>query len=97
MISLPEILFKRGEVSKILGVTVATLANREKAGKFPEAKRDVNNYRMYSLQDVMSLQLASYGYINTVPLAEALFDKGYSSPKEVAQMIEAAIQERTLH
>lgn len=96
MISLPEILFKRSEVSRMLGITVATIANRENSGKFPVAKRDINNYRIYSLQDVMSLQLTSYGYINTVPLAEALYDKGYGSAKEVAQIIENAIQQRTL-
>lgn len=81
--------FTRKDVSNILNCTTLTIANREKVGKYPEAKRDLNNYRVYSLKDVLSLQRITYGYIDNRPIISVLYDKGYTDQKLVAKMLDA--------
>lgn len=84
--------FSRKDVSNILNVTTLTIANREKAGKYPPPKRDLNNYRVYSLKDVINLQRLTYGMVDNRPIVSVLFDKGFKDMKEVSKMLDAVEQ-----
>lgn len=86
---LKEPKFTRKNIADILGVTTLTIANREKAGKYPDPKRDLNNYRIYSLKDVMNLQRLTFGSIDNRPILSVLYDKGFKDPKVVAKLIDA--------
>lgn len=94
-----EPLFTRGEVAKILNVTPLTIANREKPvngkpAKYPEPKRDLNNYRVYTLNDVLNLQLLTYHTIDTRPVMSVLYDKGWRDKKQLGHIMEQALSRR---
>lgn len=89
-----EPTFSRGDVAKILNVTTLTIANREKRGQYPEAKRDINGYRIYTLNDVYNLQLVTFNYIDTRPILSVMYDKGYTSAKVATQIVDAALDRR---
>lgn len=87
--------FGRGEVASILNVATLTISNREKSGKYPPPQRDLNNYRVYTLNDVLNLQLLTYHEIDPKPIVSVLYDKGYTDVKEVIKMIDKTMQRRT--
>lgn len=89
-----EPIFTRGDIAKILNVTPLTISNREKRGKYPEPKRDLNNYRVYTLNDVFNLQMLTYDRVDTRPILSLLYDKGWRDMKELGQLIEAALARR---
>lgn len=43
------------QAAKIIGVTELTLRNWDKAGKFVAARHPMNNYRVYTLDQIESL------------------------------------------
>lgn len=88
--TLPVPLFGRGDVAKILNVTPLTIANRERAKKYPLPKRDLNNYRVYTLGDVLHLQHLTYQDTDARPILSLLYDKGYRDMHQLVQMIDAA-------
>lgn len=90
-----EPIFTRSEVSQILNVTTLTVSNREKNKKYPLPRRDLNNYRIYTLNDVFNLQLITYSHIDPKPIISILYDKGYSDIKSLGQMIDSALSKRT--
>lgn len=85
------IKFLRKDVAKILNVTTATIANRETSGVYPEPARDLNNYRIYDLADIIKLQLISYGKIDPRPIISVLYDKGYRDQKEIGRILDKII------
>lgn len=92
-------IFKRGDVAKILNVTPLTIANREKSeddkpALYPEPKRDANNYRIYTLSDVMNLQIITYGMIDTRPIISILYDKGWRDTKALGKLMERALNQK---
>lgn len=87
--------FNRSEVAKILNVSTLTVANREKNNKYPDPKRDLNNYRIYSINDVFNLQLITFNYVDPKPIISVLYDKGYRDSKHLAQIIDEALSTRT--
>lgn len=87
-------IFWRGDVAKILNISTLTVANREDAGKYPQPRRDLNNYRIYSLNDVLHLQHLTYGSIDTRPIMSVLYDKGWDDPKRLGQLMERAMKRR---
>lgn len=87
--------FTRKDVARILNVATLTVRNREKRGQYPEPRRDLNRYRVYSLHDVMSLQLITYGRIDTRTILSVLFDKGYQDPKELGVIMDEALSRRS--
>lgn len=89
-----EPIFTRSEVSQILNVTTLTVSNREKNKKYPLPRRDLNNYRIYTLNDVFNLQLITYSHIDPKPIISILYDKGYSDIKALGQMIDSALSKR---
>jgi hypothetical protein len=89
-----EPTFTRGDVAKILNVTPLTVANREKANKYPEPRRDVNNYRIYSINDVLNLQLITYKAIDPRPIISVLYDKGYRDEKRLSKILDSALSAR---
>lgn len=89
-----EPIFNRGDVAKILNVTPLTIANREKQEKYPEPKRDLNNYRIYTLNDVLNLQLLTFQAIDTRPIMSLLYDKGYRDMKYLGQVMDQALSRR---
>ena len=91
----PEPIFTRGDVAKILNVTPLTIANREKTKKYPEPKRDLNQYRIYSLNDIFNLQLLTYQALDPRPVISVLYDKGYRDTKELGKIIDKALSSRT--
>lgn len=93
--SNPEPIFTRGEVAKILNVTPLTIANREKAKKYPEPRRDLNNYRVYSINDIFNLQLLTFSTLDPRPIMSTLYDKGYRDLKENNIIIDNALSIRT--
>jgi DNA-binding transcriptional MerR regulator len=86
--------FNRSEVAKILNVTTLTVANREKSNRYPEPKRDLNNYRIYTINDVLNLQLLTYNHIDPKPIISVLYDKGYRDTKLLAEIIDEAMSNR---
>ena len=89
-----EPLFTRGDVAKILNVTPLTISNREKAEKYPEPKRDINNYRIYTLNDVLNLQLITFGELDTRPVLSLLYDKGWTDARQLGQIMDKALSRR---
>jgi len=86
--------FTRGEVAKILGITPITIANREKANKYPAPNRDMNNYRVYTLSDVLNLQLITFNKIDGAPIISILYDKGFRDARKIMQAIDNAISNK---
>jgi hypothetical protein len=89
--------FNRSEVALVLDVSVLTVANREKNGKYPRPKRDLNNYRYYTLNDLFNLQLKTFNHIDTKPIISVMYDKGYGSFKNVSQIIDQALSKRGIN
>ncbi len=83
-------VFSRGDVAKILNITPLTIANREKAAKYPPPTRDLNNYRIYSLVDVVRLQHVTNHSSDPRPIVSLLYDKGYRDIAQVTAMVETA-------
>ena len=86
--------FNRSEVAKILNVSTLTIANREKNKKYPNPRRDLNNYRIYTINDVLNLQLVTYNHIDPKPIVSVLYDKGYKDTKYLGQIIDEALSNR---
>ena len=91
---LSEPIFTRSELAQILNVSPLTIANREKSKKYPNPKRDLNKYRIYTLNDVLNLQLLTYSYIDPNPIISILYDKGYKDSKVLGEMIDQALSKR---
>ena len=89
-----EPIFTRSDVAQILNVSPLTIANREKTKKYPIPKRDLNKYRIYTLNDIFNLQLITYNHIDPKPIISILFDKGYKDPKIVSEMIDQVLSRR---
>jgi DNA-binding transcriptional MerR regulator len=89
-----EPIFARSEVAQILNVSPLTIANREKNKKYPNPKRDLNQYRIYTLNDVLNLQLITYSYVDPKPIISILYDKGYKDTKLLGEMIDQAMSKR---
>lgn len=94
MNTFEEPTFTRGDVAKILNVTPLTIANREEANRYPKPTRDINNYRIYTINDVLNLQLISFGRINTAPVFSILYDKGYTDMKKLSVIMDRALSRR---
>lgn len=86
--------FNRSEVAKILNVSTLTIANREKNKKYPNPRRDLNNYRIYTINDVLNLQLLTYNHVDPKPIISVLYDKGYKDTKYLGQIIDEALSNR---
>jgi len=93
--SYSEPIFTRSEVAQILNVTTLTISNRERDKKYPQPKRDLNNYRVYSLNDIFNLQLITYSAIDPKPIISILYDKGFNDIKALRQMIDSILSKRT--
>jgi DNA-binding transcriptional MerR regulator len=91
---ISEPIFTRSEIAQILNVSPLTIANREKNKKYPSPKRDLNKYRIYTLNDVLNLQLITYSHIDTKPIISILYDKGYKDTKLLGEMIDQALSKR---
>lgn len=89
-----EPIFNRSDVAIILNVSSLTIANREKSKKYPEPKRDMNNYRIYTLNDIFNLQLITYNHIDPKPVISILYDKGYRDTKILGEMIDSVLSRR---
>lgn len=90
--SIPS--FNRSEVAKILNISTLTVANREKHKRYPQPKRDLNNYRLYSINDVLNLQLITFNHIDPKPIISVLYDKGYRDSKLLSEIIDEAMSNR---
>lgn len=89
-----EPVFFRGDVAKVLNCTPLTIANRERRGRYPEPKRDLNGYRVYDLNDILNLQLVTFNSLDARPLLALLFDRGYKDPKTASVLIDNALNRR---
>lgn len=87
-------VFTRGDVAKILNVSPLTIANREKSKKYPQPNRDINGYRIYTLNDVFNLQLLTFRTIDQKPIISILYDKGFRDHKQIASILDAAMAKR---
>lgn len=83
-----EPVFTRKDLAKILNVTPLTIANREKRSQYPEPRRDLNGYRIYSLGDVIALQILTFERVDPNPIISVLYDKGYRDTTKLAQITE---------
>lgn len=91
---LTEPIFNRSEVAQILNVSTLTISNREKNNKYPKPKRDLNNYRVYFLNDVFNLQLLTYSHIDPKPIISIMYDKGFEDVKQLGKMIDSVLSKR---
>ena len=89
-----EPIFTRSDIAIILNVSSLTIANKEKNKKYPEPKRDMNNYRIYTLNDIFNLQLITYNHIDPKPVISILYDKGYRDTKILGEMIDSVLSRR---
>lgn len=89
-----SVVFHKSDVARILGVTNNTITNRERSGRYPPPRRDLNGHRVYSINDVLNLQLLTYELVDPRPIASILFDKGIRDPKIVSQMLDQALARR---
>lgn len=87
--------FSRGEIANILRVTTATIANREKKGIYPLPTRDLNNRRIYTIDDVLRLQSISFKSIDPKPIISVLHDKGFDDIVATQHIIDEAIKKIT--
>ena len=87
--------FFRSEVARVLGVTPATIANREKRGIYPHPTREVNNYRSYDLSDIVELQRITFGHPHPQELALLLYERGVTDVDEAASLIDKALGRNT--
>jgi len=92
--SIAEPIFNRSEIAQILNVSTLTISNREKNNKYPKPKRDLNNYRIYNLNDVFNLQLLTYNHIDPKPIISIMYDKGFEDVKQLGRMIDSALSKR---
>ena len=83
--------FSRGQVASILGINTQTIANREKSGKYPEPKRDSNDFRCYTLEDVFALQMISNGAINPGSILDVMYDMGYRNQSKMTQILDETL------
>ena len=84
--------FFRGDVAKILGCTTLTIRNQEARKTFPEARRAANGYRLYSLVDVIRLQMLYNKHINLNAILSALWDKKYRDIEQCQYWLQIALQ-----
>lgn len=91
-----EPFLTRSEVAQVLNVTSLTIANREKRKQYPLPQRDLNGYRRYNLNDVFNLQLITYNQIDTKPILSVLYDKGFTDPKILGNLMDKALSSRTV-
>jgi len=89
-----EPIFTRSEIAQILNVSPLTIANREKNSKYPRPRRDMNGYRIYTLNDIFNLQLITFNLIDPKPIISILYDKGYRDTKFLGEMIDSVISRR---
>lgn len=94
-----EPLFTRGEVAKILNCSPLTISNREKPdedgnSKYPQPRRDLNNYRIYNINEVMTLQIITFGKIDTRPIMSVMYDKGWTDASQAAKLVEKYLNAR---
>lgn len=87
-------IFTRGELAKILKCAPLTIANREKSKKYPSPDRDLNGYRIYSLNDVFNLQLITFNKLDPRPVVSIMYDKGYRDPKEIGKMVDEVLSRK---
>lgn len=78
------------EVCEILDVTRKTIYNRERSGKYPQARRNASGYRIYTIDEVVALQLLTIGQVDPRRIASVLYDMGYTDPQWVSRTIAAA-------
>ena len=93
--SSAEPIFSRGELAKILNVTPLTIANREKRKQYPAPRRDLNNYRIYTINDILNIQLLTYKRIDERPIIAIMFDKGIHNAKSCNRILQEAVSRRT--
>lgn len=91
-----------GQAAKVLGVSVSTLRNWDREGKFPATRHPINHYRLYSQDTVLRLRerIVAYGPDPTTPpygRAESRFDVTFVAPlalteKQIQQSYRPYIQ-----
>ena len=86
--------FSRSDVAKILNCSVLTIRNQESKGNFPAPQRAANNYRIYTISDVINLQYIYLKSHNFNAILSILWDKGYTDPDQCRNWIVAAIEEQ---
>ena len=65
-------LLRVNEAARELGISEAWLRRAEQRGRIPRARRDVNNWRVYTMEDVARLRRALF--------PEATVDEGTDGP-----------------
>lgn len=75
--------FTRQEVAHLLQCAPLTIANREKKGVYPPAKRDYKEHRYYVLADVFELMYITDKQIYLKPIVAVMHDKGYTDIKDL--------------
>lgn len=75
--------FTRREAATLLQCAPLTIANREKAGTYPDPKRDSNNIRYYYVSDILELMWITHKQIYLKPMVAILFDKGYTEKADL--------------
>lgn len=84
--------FTRSEVAVILNCSPLTIYNREKSGKYPSPSRSSSNYRMYSLDDLFTLQKITYGQVYLSSIMSLLWDKGYTDVPSIERYLNDALE-----
>lgn len=85
--------FTRSDVASILNCSVLTIRNQESKGNFPPPQRAANNYRIYTIVDVIHLQYLYHKAYNLNAILSALWDKGYTDADQCRLWVVSALEE----
>lgn len=85
--------FTIGDAARALDVNISTVRENERLANIPKARRSAGDQRIYSLYELIQLQLIMRQHIDTTVLASLLYDKGYTNVKQVDRMLNKAINQ----
>lgn len=90
-----QLVFSISDLAKALNRSENSIRYSEQSHTIPLASRTESNQRVYSLRDMMHLQLILNQAVDMKSLAEALQEKGYKSSKQINKMLNQAFNELT--
>lgn len=95
MVDNSQLVFTISDLAKALNRSENSIRYSEQSHTIPLAARSESNQRVYSLRDMMHLQLILNQTVDMKSLAEALQEKGYKSTKQIDKMLTQAFNELT--
>lgn len=90
-----QLVFSISDLAKALNRSENSIRYSEQSHTIPLAARTESNQRVYSLRDMMHLQLILNQTVDMKSLAEVLQEKGYKNTKQIDKMLNQVLSELT--